>query len=76
MADQFKETKAAFEIRKGRMYISAINTPDSPIYQERYRGRSTLVFAGVDHLELSVDEARALRDWLTSILPDSAGESR
>ncbi|MGA8026441.1 MAG: hypothetical protein WB992_04795 [Bryobacteraceae bacterium] len=71
MAESFKETKDAFAIHRGRVWVSQLNLPDSPMYQERYRGRSILKFAGVDQLELNVAEARALRDWLTSVLPES-----
>ncbi len=70
MSERFKEVKGAFAIQGGRVWVSALNTPNDPMYQPYYRGRSSLVFAGVNRLELSVGEARALRDWLNSVLPD------
>lgn len=65
-----KDTESAFSIQGGKVWVSVLNTPDSPSYQERYRGQSLVVFTGVDRLELTVDNVRALRDWLTSVLPD------
>lgn len=67
---EFKETQDAFAIKGGRVWVTQLNIPDVPTYQDRYRGRSLVRFTGVDYLELNVDEARALRDWLTSVLPE------
>ena len=67
--ERFKETEGAFAIHRGKVWVSALNFPDAPMYQDRYRNRSILRFAGVDHLELTVAEARAFRDWLNEVLP-------
>lgn len=72
MAERFKDTEKAFPIQNGKLWISQQNFPDSTLYQTGVRGRSILMFAGADHLELDVAEARALRDWLTSVLPDES----
>ncbi len=72
MAEDFKETKEAFSIHRGKLWISQQKFPDSSLYQAGYRGRSILMFAGADHLELNVADARALRDWLTSVLPEES----
>lgn len=74
MAESFKETEGAFAIHRGKLWVSQHNFPDSTAYAERYQGRSLLIFAGADHLELSVADARALRDWLTSVLPESSAK--
>lgn len=51
----FKETDRAFAIKGGKVWVSQLRIPDVPMYQERYRGRSILMFSGVDHLELNVE---------------------
>lgn len=58
MADErFRHDPFAHSIQKGRIWVSQLDS------------RNTVIFAGFDHLELSVTDARQLRDWLTKVLP-------
>ena len=63
--DRFRPTKDAYAIRRGKMWVSTID----PCPELGVAG-NVLHFAGLDHLTLSVAEARAFRDWLTSVLPE------
>lgn len=58
--ERFRHDPFAHSIQKGRVWVSQLDT------------RNTVHFAGVDQLELSVQDARQLRDWLTKVLPAEA----
>src|SRR6185437_15038060 len=57
LQERFRHDPVAHAIQRGRVWVSQLDE------------RNTVHFAGVDHLELSVSDARKLRDWLTSVLP-------
>jgi hypothetical protein len=65
---KFKSTPEAHAIQRGKMWVSQIDEPPCGFQSAAGRG-NVLVFAGCDLLTLNVSEARALRDWLTGVLP-------
>ena len=58
--ERFRHDPFAHGIQRGRVWVSQLDS------------RNTICFAGLDRLELSVSDARSLRDWISKVLPAEA----
>lgn len=58
--ERFRHDPLAHGVQRGRVWVSQMDE------------RNTVLFSGLDRLELTVADARALRDWLTKVLPAEA----